>query len=110
MRYFLMVILTLGLGLPTAASAQATDTVALQDNVFNPRQVTSSSGATLVWSNNGAAQHTITADDGSFDSGAINAGETFSFTFTGPGTYPYYCQIHGGPGGEGMAGTIVVPS
>jgi plastocyanin len=56
----------------------------------------------------GEEQHTITADDGSFDSGILNPGDTFSLTFDTPGTSAYYCQIHGGPGGVGMAGTIVV--
>jgi plastocyanin len=38
----------------------------------------------------------------------VNPGDTFSFTFAAPGTYSYYCQIHGGPGGQGMAGTVVI--
>ena len=50
----------------------------------------------------------VTADDGSFDSGLFGQGETFSHTFSTPGTYPYYCIPHGGPGGAGMAGVVVV--
>jgi len=107
-RYLTILVLAFRLGLPTIAAAQAPSTIAVQDDLFNPAQVQTSSGTTLTWSNGGAEQHTITADDGSFDSGTTNPGDTFSFTFPAPGTYPYYCQIHGGPGGQGMAGTIVV--
>lgn len=105
----MVLVLAVWAGLPTTpAVAQATTTVSVQDNTFNPRQATIQSGDTLAWTNDGGVQHTVTADDGSFDSGTLNAGDQFSFTFTGPGTYAYYCQIHGGPGGDGMAGTIVV--
>jgi plastocyanin len=61
-----------------------------------------------MWTNNDTAPHTATADNGEFDSGSLDKGGSFSFTFTKPGTYPYYCVFHGGPGGVGMASTIVV--
>jgi hypothetical protein len=64
--------------------------------------------ATLTWSHDGGEQHTITADDGSFDSGLINPGDTFAQTFDAPGTYLCYCQIHGAPGGIGIAGVVLV--
>jgi plastocyanin len=38
----------------------------------------------------------------------LSVGQLFSFTFDEPGTYPYYCDNHGGPGGEGMSGVIIV--
>ena len=103
-------VLALGLGLLSAAAAQPMTTVSVQDELFNPAQLQTTSGTMITWANVGGEQHTITADDGSFDSGTINTGDTFSFTFAGPGMYPYYCQIHGGPGGQGMSGTIVVGS
>ncbi len=57
-------------------------------------------------------EHTVTSDNEIFDSNLIwdtmPVGATFSFTFTEPGTYPYYCGLHGSPGGSGMAGVIVV--
>jgi plastocyanin len=106
--YLLITVLALCLGLPTVAAAQALSAISVQDDLFDPAQVQTSSGATLTWSNAGTEQHTITADDASFDSGTINPGDTFAFTFAAQGTYPYHCQIHGGPGGQGMAGTVVV--
>lgn len=38
--------------------------------------------------------HTVTADDGSFDSGTLVGGQSFTFTFTKPGTFAYRCTIH----------------
>jgi plastocyanin len=46
-------------------------------------------------------------DDGLFD-GNLPSGADFQFTFDKPGTYPYYCKPHGGPGGQGMSGVITV--
>jgi plastocyanin len=47
--------------------------------------------------------HTIVADDGSFSSSYLTAGQTYSYTFTKAGTYIYHCGIH-----KTMAGTIIV--
>lgn len=91
-----------------AAFAQATVPVSAADNVFQPSTITINAGDTVVWTNTGSNPHTVTADDGSFDSGIFTSGQSFSMTFSTPGTIPYHCTIHGAPGGVGMAGTIVV--
>lgn len=65
-------------------------------------------GTTVVWTNLDNIQHSVTADDNSFDSGTLNNGGTFSQTFTKAGTFPYYCIYHGGTGGQGMASKITV--
>lgn len=62
----------------------------------------------MLWTNDDPMQHSVTADDGSFDSGMIDPGGTFSMEFDTPGTFAYYCQPHGAAGGTGMAGIIVV--
>ncbi len=80
----------------------------LQNFAFAPRALTVSAGTTVVWQNDDSAAHTVTADNGSFDSGNLNPGAKFQFTFTKPGTYAYYCRYHGGPGGQGMSGQIIV--
>ncbi len=74
----------------------------------SPQRVTIQKGATVVWINQEADTHTVTADDGKFDSGDLDLGGMFSFTFNEAGTFPYYCEIHGDRGGVDMAGTIVV--
>jgi plastocyanin len=55
-----------------------------------------------------SGNHTVTADDGSFASDTLSNGGVFEFTFNNPGTFAYYCEFHGGPGGEGMSAVITV--
>lgn len=82
--------------------------VAIGDYSFAPDEVRVPLGTTVVWVNQGQAPHTVTADDGSFDSQTLRNGQRFSHTFTRAGTFAYACEFHGGPGGVGMAGIIRV--
>jgi plastocyanin len=75
---------------------------------FSPKEVTVPVGTTIKWLHNAAVPHTVTADDGLFDSGPLNSGGSFSYTFDEAGTFAYYCRFHGGPGGSAMAGVIIV--
>ena len=70
---------------------------------FSPTTLTVKPGTTVVWTNNDAFSHTVTAVDslglnatptGLFNSGPIAGGQTFRYTFTTPGTFFYECQIH----------------
>ena len=93
-----------------AAPASAAEvSVAAKDFVFNPFEVQVEAGDTITWTNSDPEPHTMTADDGSF-SLLINPGESVSRTFATDGTIPYFCKLHGAPGGEGMAGVIQVGS
>lgn len=87
---------------------QATAAVTIQDDTFVPSQVEIDSGGTVTWQHTGQRDHTVTAADGSFDSGTLQSGGSFSHAFSEPGTYRYYCQFHGSASGQGMAGTVVV--
>src|SRR6266480_7251110 len=78
------------------------------DNVYSPKELHIKPGEMVTWINNGQASHTVTADDNSFDSGLFGPGAHYSHKFTKPGSYSYYCTIHGGLGGAGMAGIIIV--
>ena len=91
-----------------AAIALADTTVDIIDFDYSPGSVTVNVGDTVTWTQSGDEPHTVTADDGSFDSGEMGKGETFSMRFDSPGTYAYYCTLHGGPGGEGMAAVVIV--
>jgi len=93
--------------LPPAAHA-AQVTVNMTDSAFTPKNITINAGDTIRWVNNGAMPHTATEDSGKFDSGNIAPGQSFAATFNTAGTYSYYCKLHGGPGGVGMAGTITI--
>ncbi|MDV3293789.1 MAG: cupredoxin domain-containing protein [Nitrososphaerales archaeon] len=72
---------------------------------YSPNAVTLVIGAdnTITWINNDNAPHTVTADDGSFTSGNIAPGASFSFTFTKAGTFGYHCVYH-----PWMTGTVIV--
>ncbi|HVC27165.1 MAG TPA: cupredoxin domain-containing protein [Nitrososphaerales archaeon] len=72
---------------------------------YSPDQVTVVMGVnnTVTWVNNDNAPHTVTANDGSFGSGNIGSGGSYTYTFTEPGTYAYYCAYH-----SWMVGTVVV--
>jgi plastocyanin len=99
--------------LPIAIAAAAprtaeTKNVGIRDNVFEPKMITVNVGDTVVWKNGGQHEHTVTADDGSFNSDDLAPGKEFSHTFTKAGTFAYYCKYHGGPHGVGMSGTVVV--
>ena len=75
----------------------------IQNFAFNPASVTASVGSTVTWTNQDTTAHTVTADDGSFDSKNITNGQTFSQTFSKAGTFTYHCSIH-----SQMKATVVV--
>jgi plastocyanin len=83
---------------PTRA---ATHAVAVLDGSFSPATLTITAGDTVTWTNEDDSPHTVTS--ATFDSGNLDAGATFSFTFTEPGTYAYVCSYH-----DEMQATIVV--
>ncbi|MEO8711833.1 MAG: cupredoxin family copper-binding protein [Parafilimonas sp.] len=68
--------------------------VSIKNFAFSASTLTVSLGTTVKWTNNDATTHTVTADDGSFDSGNIAPGGTFSHTFSAAGTTKYHCSIH----------------
>lgn len=70
---------------------------------FKPKSVTIAVGTTVKWTNNTTVAHTVTSDTGIFNSGIINPGGTFKFTFTKKGTFGYHCMIH-----PFMIATIIV--
>lgn len=89
------------------AAALATQNVEVVDFDYRPGSVRIAPGDTVNWTFSGEQPHTVTADDGSFDSGEMTTGD-FSMRFDEVGTYRYYCALHGGPGGEGMSALVVV--
>lgn len=78
------------------------------DDFFTAEVIRVPVGTEVEWTNVGRNPHTVTADDGSFDSGNMAPGDDWSWTFDEPGVYRYYCVYHGAPGGIGMAGIVVV--
>jgi plastocyanin len=94
--------------LATPLAAQTGPEIAALDDLFDPAKPVVPIGAEVTFTNEGNNPHTVTADDGSFDSGELAPGASFSVRLDEPGRLPYYCAFHGAPGGFGMAGTILV--
>jgi plastocyanin len=88
---------------PIAAHQEAAFEVQVIDFAFEPATVSVPAGATVTWTNTGSRPHTVTADDGSFDSGRLDPGEQFSQTFDQPGTFAYHCGFH-----PEMQGSVIV--
>ena len=114
-----MKLFTLGLGLSfillnsgcskdTGSLADATDNgsvrtaanptvysgrVSITNSGYSPIELLITDGGTVLWTNNDNAVHTVTADNGSFDSGDLQPGSTFFYTFS-RGVYTYHCKYH----------------
>jgi plastocyanin len=74
------------------------------DEGFVPPEISVFSEGNIVsWTNDDSTEHTITADDRSFDSGPISSGDTFDNTFDEPGDFGYHCSIH-----PFMTGVVIV--
>jgi plastocyanin len=74
---------------------------------FEPAEVTVPAGSTVVWHNKGKEEHSVTADDKSFDSGWKPKGGNYQRTFTRPGTYAYHCAPH--PWMKGVVRVVAAP-
>jgi plastocyanin len=108
-----LVLVSLGAGVaacggddkPAAAAAKSGGTaVSAQDNSFSPGTLEVHVGDTVTFTNDGGADHTVTATSGAqFDSGSLAPGATFKFTAEKAGTVSYVCTFH-----PGMQGTIKV--
>jgi plastocyanin len=87
-----------------AAPARATDTEVLIDQfTFTPQRFTVKVGTTVTWINEDDVPHTVASSSKLFKSKALDTGDKFSFTFTTPGTYEYFCSVH-----PHMTGAVVV--
>ena len=85
------------------ATAAADTGVTISDFQFAPTSVTIDVGDTVTWTNDGPTPHSATADDGGFDTGIFDAGQSRSETFDQAGTFAYFCTPH-----PNMRGTITV--
>ena len=91
----------------TPPSTGSTETSSdIKDFALEDIQV--SVGTKVNWTNQDSARHTTTAGSGgsvsgTWNSGPLGQGQSFSFTFNEPGTFPYFCQIH-----SSMTGTVTV--
>jgi len=86
----------------SAEAASKETVITIQNSTFSS-PVTVKAGTKVTWMNNDAMDHTVVADDGSFDLGVVTTSQSKSYTFNTPGTYSYHCVLH-----PGMSGTVIV--
>jgi plastocyanin len=84
------------------SSAQPAE-VKVDNFSFSPDTLTVPVNTTVTWVNKDDVPHVIASSEGSFKSKGLDTDDKYSYTFTKPGTYSYYCSIH-----PKMTGKIVV--
>jgi plastocyanin len=94
-------------GAPRAVAAQPAPAVAAEVEIdqfaFVPQRMTVKAGTTVTWANDDDTPHTVASSSKLFKSKALDTKDKFSFTFTTPGTYAYFCSLH-----PHMTGVVVV--
>jgi len=80
----------------TADAAPQAVAVEMTNFAFSPAAVNVHTGDTVTWTNHDTAPHDVTVTSGpvAVHSPLLSTGQTWSYTFTTPGTYDYICSIH----------------
>jgi plastocyanin len=93
------------------ALADERTVIATDGNEFFPKTLTVTPGTQVDWENRGVL-HNVKFEDGKFEQPPSPQATPWRVwrKFDTPGVYRYYCEQHGGPGGKGMSGTIIVES
>ncbi len=86
-----------------SADKATPDHVTIDNFSFTPQTLTVQAGTRVTWVNKDDVPHTVTSVDKKFHSRALDTDERYSFTFTAPGTYKYFCSVH-----PHMRGTVIV--
>jgi plastocyanin len=95
---------TLAAGVLFARAEGAPTAVTIDNFFFTPATLTVKAGTTVTWTNKDDIPHGIGATNNAFPkSRALDTDDSYSFTFTTPGTYQYFCYLH-----PKMVGSIVV--
>ena len=103
MRRVALILGVSALVVVAAAGTAFAASVTIQDFQFQPSTVTVTEGDSVTWTNQDSAPHTASADDGSFDTGTLNQGQSSSLTFGNVGSFSYHCSFH-----PSMTGSVVV--
>ena len=77
--------------------------IKIDNFTFGPQELKVAAGTTVTWANRDDIPHTVVSTDKVFKSRVLDTDEQYSFTFTAPGTYTYFCSIH-----PKMTGKVVV--
>jgi plastocyanin len=95
-------LLLLFTGCTQQKSTGSPNTISIENYSFNPNNLTVSPGTNVTWINNQNVAHRV-VEQGLFDSGILQQGQSFTYRFTNVGTYDYICGIH-----TYMKGKIIV--
>ena len=93
---------TVKAAVPAALPAAGAE-VKIDNFTFTPPTLTVAAGTEVTWTNRDDIPHTVVTEDKAIKSKVLDTDEKFTYTFTKPGTYSYFCSIH-----PKMKGTIVV--
>ena len=88
---------------PAAPPVTPAAVVHIKNFAYVPATVTVAAGSTVRFVNDDGEAHTVTSDAKTFDSGGLDSGDSWSYRFAAPGTYPYFCAVH-----PYMHGAVVV--
>ncbi len=81
-------------GVAKAGDQPSSAAVKIDNFSFGPASLIVAAGTTVTWTNNDDVPHTVVSDDKVFKSKALDTDDKFSYTFTKPGTYNYFCSVH----------------
>jgi plastocyanin len=99
-----LAVAALAAGALASQGAPAADAkVQIDQYAFLPQRITVKPGTTVTWTNDDDDSHTVASSSKLFKSKALDTADKFSFTFTTPGTYDYFCSVH-----PHMTGAVVV--
>jgi plastocyanin len=103
-RVVISSLVTIAFLLPWAAAARAEEaTVRIDNFTFNPPALKIKPGTVVTWINEDDIPHTVVATRGTFKSKPLDTDDKYSFIFTTPGSYEYFCSLH-----PHMTATIIV--
>ncbi len=104
--FLVAIALAIGLAQPSQAEesgAAKPATVRIDNFTFTPAEITVPPGTTVIWTNGDDIPHTVVATNKAFRSKVLDTDEHYSFTFTAPGAYEYFCSLH-----PHMQGKVIV--
>ena len=87
----------------SVAAQDATNVVTIDNFTFTPKELTVAVGTTVKWVNHDDIPHTIVEKKTTFRSKALDADDSYSFTFASAGTFDYFCALH-----PHMVGKVIV--
>jgi plastocyanin len=96
-------IITFGALLMSAQVWAEDQQIGIKDHLFVPANVTVTAGTKVTWINHDADPHTVAEPSNKFRSSALDTNDNYSYTFTTPGTYKYFCTLH-----PTMVGSVTV--